>query len=183
MHSLPLLFSYFRGNHSQAFLAFSRDGLSFEPLNSGRPILEAAVGSEGLIRDPAIVTGPDGVLHMLWTTGWCGRDIGYARSRDLAHWSAPRAIPLPEAPLALARASGPLRRRGIPDRPEGPFSGGPYGLAPASPLLCGGSSGRGAAGFVGGARYPPGTYPRKSSTRRRPALLSSARPLSQADRR
>lgn len=32
------------------------------------------------------------MFHMVWTTSWNSRSIGYAHSRDVIHWSAPRKI-------------------------------------------------------------------------------------------
>jgi hypothetical protein len=46
------------------------------------------------MRDPSIVQGPDGVFHMVWTSSWTDRIIGYARSTDLIEWSPQRAIPV-----------------------------------------------------------------------------------------
>ena len=38
--------------------------------------------------------GPHGTFHMVWTTGWKERIIGYAHSKDLVNWSEQRAIPV-----------------------------------------------------------------------------------------
>ena len=46
------------------------------------------------MRDPYIHQGPDGRFHMVWTTGWRGRGIGYAWSDDLLHWSEQRELPV-----------------------------------------------------------------------------------------
>jgi len=89
----PILFSYFVGNGEDGLhLAWSEDGHTFEPLNDGRPLLKPRVGRHKLMRDPSIARGPDGQFHMVWTTGWEGNTIGYARSGDLVHWSKQRAI-------------------------------------------------------------------------------------------
>jgi len=34
------------------------------------------------MRDPCIIAGPDGSFHMVWTTGWRGKDIGYAAEQE-----------------------------------------------------------------------------------------------------
>jgi beta-xylosidase len=52
------------------------------------------VGSQKLMRDPCVVQGPDGVFHMVWTTGWRGQDIGVAHSKDLIRWSEQKAVPV-----------------------------------------------------------------------------------------
>jgi hypothetical protein len=59
------------------------------------------------MRDPFILPAPDGSgYHLLWTTGWRGRSIGYAFSPDLVSWSGARALPvlagLPDAQNAWA---------------------------------------------------------------------------------
>jgi beta-xylosidase len=86
------LFSYFKGNGEDGLhLAASRDGLKWMPLNGDRPIVRPEVGHK-LMRDPSIVRGPEGTFHMVWTTSWNNRVIGYARSRDLIEWSPQRAL-------------------------------------------------------------------------------------------
>jgi glycosyl hydrolase family 43 len=90
-----LLFSFFRNNGEDGlYLAASEDGLTWKTLNGNRPLLRPEVGESKLMRDPSITRGPDGTFHMVWTTAWQGKTIGYASSRDLAHWSAERAIPV-----------------------------------------------------------------------------------------
>ncbi len=92
-----LLFTYFRNNgESGLHLATSDDGLRWTPLNEDRPLLAPSVGESKLMRDPSIVRGPDGRFHMVWTTSWEGKTIGYAHSRDLRNWSPQKAIPVME---------------------------------------------------------------------------------------
>ncbi len=87
-----LVFTSFRGNGEDGLhLAASRDGYTWTALRGDRPIFSPKVGG-GLVRDPSLVRGPDGVFHMVWTTGWTHPAIGYARSKDLLRWSEPRAI-------------------------------------------------------------------------------------------
>lgn len=89
------LFSYFKGNGETGLhLAYSEDGLKWEPLNDGKPILAPQVGKDRLMRDPCIVRGPSGTYHMVWTTGWWDKHIGYASSEDLVHWSEQQIIPV-----------------------------------------------------------------------------------------
>jgi PelA/Pel-15E family pectate lyase len=97
------LFAYFKNNGEDGLhLAWSRDGLQWRPLNNDRSFLTPTVGSQKLMRDPCIVQGPDGVFHMVWTTGWEGRDIGIAHSKDLLTWSEQQAIPvMAHEPTAL----------------------------------------------------------------------------------
>jgi hypothetical protein len=88
-----LLFSFFRKNGEDGlYLAGSKDGLIWTALNNDRPLLKPEVGESKLMRDPSITRGPDGTFHMVWTTAWQGKTIGYASSTDLRHWSEQRAI-------------------------------------------------------------------------------------------
>jgi beta-xylosidase len=72
------------------------DGLKWAALNNDQGYIKPQVGSQKIMRDPCILPGPDGEFRMVWTTGWQGRDIGYAHSKDLIHWSEQKAIPVME---------------------------------------------------------------------------------------
>jgi hypothetical protein len=85
------LFSFFRNNGEDGlFLAASDDGYTWRELPGG-PFLRPTVDGK-LMRDPCLALGPDGVFRLVWTTGWGGRMIGYASSRDLKSWSAPKPV-------------------------------------------------------------------------------------------
>lgn len=89
------LFSYFTGNGEDGLhLAFSYDGYHWESLRGNKSFLTPAVGNDKLMRDPCIISGPDGRFHMVWTVSWKERSIGYASSADLIHWSAQKNIPV-----------------------------------------------------------------------------------------
>ena len=89
------LFSYFKGNGEDGLhLAYSYDGLSWTPLNSDASFLRPKIGKDRLMRDPSICQGPDGTYHMVWTSGWWDKVIGYASSKDLIHWSNQKMIPV-----------------------------------------------------------------------------------------
>jgi beta-galactosidase len=96
------LFSYFSdrdfggrsGESAGLHLAYSYDGLKWTALNDDKPLLVPEVGKDRLMRDPSICRGPDGTFHMVWTSSWHDRIIGYASSKDLVHWSEQRAIPV-----------------------------------------------------------------------------------------
>ena len=82
------LFSYFINDSKDGLhLAYSYDGLNWTALNGGKSYLTPAVGKDKLMRDPSICQAPDGTFHMVWTSSWTDRIIGYASSRDLVHWS------------------------------------------------------------------------------------------------
>ena len=88
-----LVFSFFRNNGEDGlYLATSNDGFAWTVLHGNKPLLQPLVGESKLMRDPSITRGPDGLFHMVWTTAWKGKTIGYATSKDLLHWSPQRAI-------------------------------------------------------------------------------------------
>jgi hypothetical protein len=87
------LFTSFRGSGDGLHLAYSKDGLEWVDLS--RTFLTLAVGSK-LLRDPQILFGPDGLYHMVWTSGWKDSGIGYATSKNLTDWSEQKYIPLME---------------------------------------------------------------------------------------
>jgi hypothetical protein len=89
------LFAYFIGNGADGLhLAASRDGYHWEALAGGASLLTPTVGASKLMRDPSLARGPDGLYHMVWTSGWNDRGIGYASSPDLLDWSAQRKLPV-----------------------------------------------------------------------------------------
>ncbi|MCR5579200.1 MAG: family 43 glycosylhydrolase [Prevotella sp.] len=90
------LFSYFVGQSDGLHLAYSYDGLKWTALNDGRPMMTPTVGKDRLLRDPSVVQAPDGTFHMVWTSSWYDKIIGYASSKDLIHWSEQRALPVME---------------------------------------------------------------------------------------
>jgi len=89
------LFASFRGNGDGLHLAYSTDGLKWTALAGDRSFLTPTVGGK-LMRDPCILQGPDGTFHLVWTSGWYEKVIGYASSKDLIHWSEQKAIPVME---------------------------------------------------------------------------------------
>ena len=92
-----LIFSYFMGNGEDGLhLAWSDDGLNWEALNNNKSCLIPAVGEDKLMRDPCIISGPDGKFHMVWTVSWGEKGIGYAHSEDLMNWSEQKYIPVME---------------------------------------------------------------------------------------
>ena len=87
------LFSYFVANGQDGLhLAYSTDGLKWEALNDGKSYLAPEIGPNKLMRDPCVIKGADGQFHMVWTSGWTDKGMGYASSKDLIHWSAQQDI-------------------------------------------------------------------------------------------
>jgi beta-galactosidase len=89
------LFSYFKGNGEDGLhLAYSLDGMKWSELNEGKSFLSPKIGNDKLMRDPSICQSPNGKFHMVWTTGWHDKIIGYASSDDLILWSEQKEIPV-----------------------------------------------------------------------------------------
>ncbi len=90
------LFTYFTKNGEDGLhLAWSDDGYHWQKLNHGASCLTPVIGAkEKLLRDPCVARGPDGTYHMVWTSGWHERGIGYASTKDFIHWSKQREIPV-----------------------------------------------------------------------------------------
>lgn len=102
------VFAYFIGNgagEEQIYLASSRDGLNWEELNEGKPILESDLGTKGL-RDPFIFRSHDGSKFYLIATDLCiasdgnwttaqqegSQAIMVWESEDLVNWSEQRMV-------------------------------------------------------------------------------------------
>lgn len=89
------VFSYFVDNGQDGLhLAYSTDGLTWTALNNGKSYVAPTVGKDKLMRDPFILQGKDGIFHLVWTSGWWDKEIGYASSKDLINWSEQKAIPV-----------------------------------------------------------------------------------------
>jgi beta-galactosidase len=90
------LFSYFLDNGQDGLhLACSTNGLEWKVLGGGKSYLAPTIGGK-LMRDPCVLRGADGLFHMVWTTGWWDKGIGYASSKDLINWSEQKFIPVME---------------------------------------------------------------------------------------
>ncbi|HEY8689601.1 MAG TPA: glycoside hydrolase family 43 protein [Chitinophagaceae bacterium] len=96
------MFCYFKNQSKDGLhLAYSNDGYKWRALNNDSSFLKPAAGMDKLMRDPCIIKGSDGVFRMVWTVSWKERNIGYASSTDLIHWSEQKDIPvMADEPLA-----------------------------------------------------------------------------------
>ncbi|RKT08252.1 hypothetical protein BX286_6340 [Streptomyces sp. 3211.6] len=86
----------------QMYLAHSTDGLHWNDLNGGAPILRSTIGTKG-VRDPALVRSPGGDKYWIIATDLCiscgqnweaavnngSRDLVVWESTDLVTWSQP----------------------------------------------------------------------------------------------
>lgn len=97
------LFAHFVGeqkNGEQIYFSLSRDGLRWEDLNDGKPVIQSDIGTKGL-RDPFLIRSVEGNKFFLVATDLCigsGTSWGDAvnkgstklficQSEDLVHWS------------------------------------------------------------------------------------------------
>lgn len=90
------LFAYFTSDKSgdeNVQYAVSTDGLNYQPLNGGRPvILGDTTALSGGLRDPHLMRGGDGWFHLVATDmqmsqgKFSNRGIVMMRSHDLIHW-------------------------------------------------------------------------------------------------
>lgn len=72
---------------------YSEDGIVWDSIPG--IWLQPEVGTQGVMRDPSVVKGPDGTYHLVWTTSWKGdTGFGYASSKDLIEWTEQRHIPV-----------------------------------------------------------------------------------------
>ncbi len=89
----PVVFAYFKEPGTQGiYLALSRDGYTYTPLNDGQPWLKPTEPGE-IFRDVFITRAPDGAgFRMVWTWAWRGNSIGISSSPDLMTWSPQQKI-------------------------------------------------------------------------------------------
>lgn len=101
------LFVFFTGEHEngeQIYFSVSKDGMNWEDLNNGKPVLLSHIGEQG-VRDPFVVKDEENNKFYLIATdlrigagkGWDvaqysgSRDLIVWESSDLVHWSEERA--------------------------------------------------------------------------------------------
>jgi hypothetical protein len=101
------LFAYFYGNGQDGMhLAYSHDGLDWKPLKGDGSFLVPVVG-EGLMRDPFVMMGPDGIFRAAWTTSWHEKGIGICSSPDLVNWGKQRFLSVMEHELKATNSWAP----------------------------------------------------------------------------
>lgn len=88
------LFTSFQKN-GQDGLRFLYSYDAYHWTNVPSTFLKPDVGPSKLMRDPSLLRGPDGVFHIVWTTGWFrDQGFGYSSSKDLIHWSEQQFVPV-----------------------------------------------------------------------------------------
>ena len=88
------IFTSFRDADQKSLrFLYSFDGYHWT--NVPGTFLEADVGAKKQFRDPSVARGPDGIFHLVWTSGWHGdQGFGCASSKDLIHWSEQKFVPV-----------------------------------------------------------------------------------------
>ncbi|HOO56403.1 MAG TPA: family 43 glycosylhydrolase [bacterium] len=74
------------------YLAWSKDGLNWTEIGNKKHFFKPKIGKT--LRDPTVIRGPGGEFHLVWTTGWQEKTIGYASSKDLINWENVRLLPV-----------------------------------------------------------------------------------------
>lgn len=94
----PWVFAYFKEPGSQGiYLALSRDGYTYTPLNDGQPWLRPSAPGE-IMRDVYITRTPDThSFRMVFTWAWHGNAIGVSDSPDLLTWAPQRRVEIMSA--------------------------------------------------------------------------------------
>jgi hypothetical protein len=89
------VFAYFKEPGSQGiFLALSRDGYTFTPLNDGLPWFKPAAEKQ-IMRDVFITRDTiNGGFRAVWTWNWKGSTMGTSYSKDLLTWTPQLEVPL-----------------------------------------------------------------------------------------
>jgi len=85
------LFSYFSNERDGLKLCYSNDFYNWTDIPGS--YLCPRIGDR-IMRDPFIQHASNGTFHLVWTTGWARKDIGYSSSKDLVHWTEQRLIPV-----------------------------------------------------------------------------------------
>ena len=93
------LFTYFINTNDQAGarIAISSDGVNWQKINNEQPIFSPTISNEHRARDPyTCYDSRTGVFHLVWTTGWTQKSIGYAAVKDLRDWNncVQKALPV-----------------------------------------------------------------------------------------
>lgn len=103
----PFLYAYYSGDGTSGLhLAWSEDGFKWQPLKSGKSFVKPGIG-DYIMRDPNLYQDPDGIFHLVWSTGISRKEIGYAYSRNLIDWSVQRTIPVMEKDSVVLNAWAP----------------------------------------------------------------------------
>jgi hypothetical protein len=98
------VYSYFRepNGHDGLHLAYSEDFFTWTEIPGAHFLSDMGTTREldgkeyHVFRDAFVAPDPAGGFHMVWTSGWGRKDIGYAHSDDLITWDSRQLIPVME---------------------------------------------------------------------------------------
>ena len=103
----PHIYAYHVGDGASGLhLAWSENGFKWQILKSGKGIVKPGIGDYVML-DPHLSQSPDGVFHLVWSTGQHRKDVGYCFSKNLIEWSAQRLIPVMENDSVVLNAKSP----------------------------------------------------------------------------
>ncbi|WP_329793502.1 glycoside hydrolase family 43 protein [Lentzea sp. DG1S-22] len=74
--------AFTNSSESNMYVYDSTNGTNFNLVRSN-----AYTPPSGLIRDPSVIRHTDGYYYIVYTTGWTGNTIGFARSADYTTWT------------------------------------------------------------------------------------------------
>jgi hypothetical protein len=103
----PFLYAYHLGDGASGLhLAWSEDGFKWKVLKNGKGFVKPGIGDYVML-DPHLSQSPDGMYHLVWSTGLNRKDLGYAYSKNLIEWSGQRLIPVMEKDSLVLSARSP----------------------------------------------------------------------------
>jgi len=103
----PFLYAYHFGDGASGLhIAWSENGLKWQLLRNGKSVIKPGIG-EYLMLDPHLSQSPDGMFHLVWSTGPNRKEIGYSYSKNLLEWSGQRVIPVMESDSLVLNIRAP----------------------------------------------------------------------------
>ena len=82
-----LMTAFTNSSESNMYVYDSPDATSFSLVRAN-----AYTPPSGLVRDPSVMRHTDGYYYLVYTTGWTGDTIGFARSADHVTWTFQRTV-------------------------------------------------------------------------------------------
>ncbi|MEV8443944.1 glycoside hydrolase family 43 protein [Actinosynnema sp. NPDC051121] len=82
-----LMTAFTNSSESNMYVYDSSNATDFSLVRSN-----AYTPPSGLIRDPSVIRHTDGYYYIVYTTGWTGNTIGFARSADYTTWTFLRNV-------------------------------------------------------------------------------------------
>jgi hypothetical protein len=82
-----LMTAFTNSSESNLYVYDSSDATGYSVVRAN-----AYTPPSGLIRDPSVLRHTDGYYYLVYTTGWTGNTIGFARSADYVQWTFLRNV-------------------------------------------------------------------------------------------